>query len=66
MGPHVEHFLDAALHDDEVGVVDVELDRLEGVEDLLLLGFVPVEEPFDDIGQGDLRRNHSCVGVPDL
>lgn len=41
---HVEDFGDSTLHDEKVGVVDVELDRLEQVLDSLLLCSMTVDE----------------------
>jgi len=43
------------LHDDEIGVVDVELDRLKERVYVLLLGFVTIEKILGYIRKRDLR-----------
>ena len=45
------------MHDEEIWVVDVELDRLEEVLDRLLLGAVAVDEVFARPTQDDLSGN---------
>jgi hypothetical protein len=47
-------FGDSALHDEEMGIVDVKLDRLEEGLDDVLLGFVAIEEVLGYVGQRDL------------
>ena len=41
---HVEHFCDPSLHDEEVGVVDVELHRPEEVVDAGVLAVGAVDQ----------------------
>ncbi|KAI3480486.1 hypothetical protein L1887_57332 [Cichorium endivia] len=53
-GLHVEHLCDLALHDEEVGVVDVELDALKHVLHRLLRGLVAVDEVLAGAPHGDL------------
>ena len=59
---HVEDLGDAALHDEEMRVVDVKLHRMEKVLDLTSLGGVSVDEVLalasdEDLpGHGDLGR----------
>lgn len=69
---HVEHLGDLALHDEEVGVVDVELHGLEKVLDLLLGGFVTADEVLgrlvhgNDASDGDavpLLEADRCLGL---
>ena len=57
---HVEHLGDAALHDEEVGVVDIELHRVEKVLHLTSLGGVSVDKVFA------LPSNQDLPGYGDL
>ena len=41
---HVEHLGDATLHDEEVGVVDVELHGAEQVLNACVVGVAPVDQ----------------------
>ena len=50
------HLRDTALHDEEIGVVDVQLHALEERLNGLLRRLMPVEEVLGDIGDGNLRR----------
>ena len=43
-----------ALHDEEVGIVDIELDALEEVLDTLLGRLVTIEEVLGYVGKCDL------------
>ncbi len=43
-GLHVEHFGDPALHDEEVGIVHVQLDWSEEVADPAVLHVAPVDQ----------------------
>jgi hypothetical protein len=45
----VAHLGDAALHNQKVGVVDIELDALEKSLDIMLLGLVSIQEVFRNI-----------------
>lgn len=54
MWSHVENFSDAALHNDKVGIIDVELNGLEEAKHSLLLDFMPVEDVFGDVWEGNL------------
>jgi len=61
-GFHVEDFCNSTLHNEEIGVVDVELDGLEEVLDGLLLGAVAVDKVLALSAHHDLpdivRRNN--------
>ena len=48
------YFSDSALHDDEVGVVDVQLDRLEEGLDGCLVGLVAIDEVLCEVWHCDL------------
>ena len=50
------HLGDTTLHDEEIGVVDVELHTLEQRLDSLLCHFVAIEEVLGYIGDGNLGR----------
>ena len=41
---HVEYFGDAALHDEEVGIVDIELHRAEHVLDTRVVGVAAIDQ----------------------
>jgi hypothetical protein len=56
-GLHVQDFGDPALHDEEIWVVDVELDRLEEVLNRLLLRAVTVDQVFGSPAEHDLPRD---------
>lgn len=47
------------MHDEEIGVVDVELNGLEEVLESLESGFMPVEKVFRDIADRDLQKGIS-------
>jgi len=55
------HLGNAALHDEEVGIVDIELDALEEVLNTLLGRLVAVEEVLGYVGKRDLRETRSSV-----
>ena len=48
------YFSDSALHDDEVGVVDVQLDGLEEGLDGCLVGLVAIDEVLCEVWHCDL------------
>jgi len=48
---------DSHLHDEEVGIVDVELHRMEEILDFVLLRNVAVDEVLVAPADGDLHRN---------
>lgn len=60
---HVEHLGDLALHDEEVGVVDVQLHRLEEVLNRLKRRLVTVEQIFGHIADRDLTRHRDLGRV---
>lgn len=49
------------MHDEEIGVIDVELNGLEEVLESLESGFMPVEEIFGDIADRDLQKGISQI-----
>lgn len=55
-GLHIEHLRDAALHDEEVRVVHVELHRVEQVLHAVHLRVVPVDEVLVAPADHHLRR----------
>lgn len=58
---HVEHLGDLALHDEEVGVVDVELHGLEEVLDILEGRLVAIEKILGHIANSDLELARARV-----
>ena len=54
--PNEPYLSDSALHNDEVRVVYVELNRLEEGEDILLLCFMSIEKVFRYVREGNLAR----------
>lgn len=56
-GLHIEDLGDFALHNEEVGVVDVELHGLKHVLNGLERGLVAVDEVLADAAHGDLARD---------
>jgi hypothetical protein len=50
------HFGDTALHDQKIGVIDVELHTLKYGLDDVLLSLVAIQEVFRDIWESNLAR----------
>lgn len=50
----IVHLSDPTLHDDEIRIVDIKLDRLEQTQHGLLLHFMAIEDILCDVGQCDL------------
>ena len=61
LGLHVENLGDAALHDEEVRVVDVELHAAEHARDLRRLGVVAVDEVLVRSANHDLPAHANLV-----
>ena len=53
---HVEHFGDATLHDEEVGVVDVQLHRTEQILHTIVVGVASVDQVFVATSNNHLPR----------
>ena len=60
---HVENFGDSSLHDEEMRVVDVQLDRSEEIDDAVVLNVGPVDQVLVLAANDHLTLNDDLVEV---
>ncbi len=60
---HVENFGDSSLHDEEMRVVHVQLDRSEEIDDAVVLDVGPVDQVFVLAAHDDLTLDDDLVEV---
>jgi hypothetical protein len=60
---HVENFSDSSLHDEEMRVVDVQLNRSEEIDDAVVLNVGPVDQVLVLSAHDDLTLDDDLVEV---